>query len=288
MNGVSDLELAVACADASIMPSLLVHYKEDVDDPPDLSLIMDQVQRFVDHTGNANIILAINPNDLIHESFLDMLQNLQISHVTFHPIGTKTRHDCVVNMDQQWCGALARLRTHTKILQRTISINHDKYECDALCVKGNDSGGMTGDVSTRTLFQHYVHCNVSVIPHGGIATPEDVQYYLTHGAVAVGIGTLFAASKESSLSTAAKLKICASTVKDLYIIPDTGQNALLFGETHQVISDKSNWNRRESLYRGIRSGTHGHIYAGHGIDHIKAIEPVSNIVERLMSLYTER
>ena len=110
-----------------------------------------------------------------------------------------------------------------------------------------------------------------------------MQKIITQGAAGVGIGTLFAASVESPLSDEAKRKFIATTVQDIVELKDTNQNAIVLGKLPGPIKTGEDWNRGESLQTGIRTGLTGHIYAGHGVEHVTDILPVKEIVRYLTS-----
>jgi hypothetical protein len=119
---------------------------------------------------------------------------------------------------------------------------------------------------------------VNIIPSGGISTSEQVNYYMAHGAMAVGIGTLFAASEESPVSLETKLKIVDSTSEDLKRIGKLNHQGLLF---KNIENDDNNNN--QSLRQGMNNPSNGCIYAGAGIDSVTEILPVKEIVQRLVS-----
>jgi NAD(P)H-dependent flavin oxidoreductase YrpB (nitropropane dioxygenase family) len=158
----------------------------------------------------------------------------------------------------------------------------------AYCLKGSDSAGSSGDTyTTWGLFreQRKLTPNAVMIPYGGVGTAEQVCNYINLGATAVGVGTLFAASQESNLSSAAKQAMVAAP--GVTQIPDTKQNALILGNLDTVLADKiaeGDWNRERSLATGLHgNGTEGHIYAGAGVSYVTEIRSVKEIVEYLTS-----
>lgn len=293
MNKVSNLEFAIDCADVGIMPGIMVPYKENSNDCPDFSIINKNIIEFKNHTGNTNLNLAVDLIDLLDYKFLKFLANLKLHSITFIPIGLGSLNKLddyqhVQNNFKILMNAIKIFKhnSNTKILMRKRDTDFSllNKSIDAICVKGNDGAGeFQTDLSTKELFNLFKKSYQHIIPHGGIGTAEQVEYYLTNGAAAVAIGTLFASSKESCLSLQTKLKICNSNVENVYIIPDTNQNSLIMGTKEEIENDVSGWNRSKSLEQGIHNGNHGHIYVGHAINHVNEIESLKTIVERLMS-----
>jgi NAD(P)H-dependent flavin oxidoreductase YrpB (nitropropane dioxygenase family) len=89
-----------------------------------------------------------------------------------------------------------------------------------------------------------------------------------------------AASKESVLTPEVKNAMINATWNDIVTLDDRlKQNALVFS---QVVS--KDVNNTFSLTTGISSkADQGHIFAGAGIDHIKEIKPMKQIIEELMN-----
>jgi NAD(P)H-dependent flavin oxidoreductase YrpB (nitropropane dioxygenase family) len=127
--------------------------------------------------------------------------------------------------------------------------------------------------------------NAVVIPYGGVGTPEQVAYYLGAGAAAVAVGTLFAACAESPLSEATKQAMITASANSLVRMLDSNQNMLPLGALTDIVESKgqSGANRDGSLHAGIYGdGTVGHIYSGHGIQHVDRIRTVKETVEYLL------
>ena len=96
-------------------------------------------------------------------------------------------------------------------------------------------------------------------------------------ALAIGIGTLFAASEESCVSKDTKQRIIDSTSADIKLIGPLNCRGLLFSRL-----EDDDENNSKSLYAGIKGTDTGCIYVGNGIDYIKEIMPVKDIIEWLV------
>jgi NAD(P)H-dependent flavin oxidoreductase YrpB (nitropropane dioxygenase family) len=115
-----------------------------------------------------------------------------------------------------------------------------------------------------------------VILSGGVYDKNDIDYYLSLGAIAVEVGTVFAASKESCLSDATKQSIIDKGLKDLRRFKSDNR----LGLNIQDYND-SGFNHYGSLLKGIKDPTKGHIYAGEAVERITEILSVAEIMKRL-------
>lgn len=277
MNKVSDLPLALACADAGIMPSLLPAGQSDKDY---LDVVEQQLLEFQKCTGHCNIVLACRPRELVDRRWLMLIHGFNVSHIELLP--PMEYSEPTARLEFPAC--LAQVKQTTKILHRIFdaALPINSY-ADAYCVKGSESAGYTSDHSVldtfNTLRQQQPH--LDLIPYGGIGTAQQIQYYVSHGASGVAIGTLFALSTESCLSEQTKHTLCDKSSKDIVRLDGRPQNAVIFNE-HTVDQDRSSWNRCDSLATGIATGTDGHIYMGQAIDQVKEIKPIKQIVAELV------
>jgi hypothetical protein len=147
--------------------------------------------------------------------------------------------------------------------------------------KGNEGAGRT-DPEAGSLEDNFsrirqMRPEVDIIPSGGIATAAQVRYYLDRGALAVGIGTLFAAAEESCISVDTKRKMIEATADSLERIGKFHHQGLVFS---RLAADDANNTR--SLELGISHANVGAVFAGKGIVHVKEILPVRAIVAMLV------
>lgn len=308
MYGGSDLPLAIACWDAGIFPSIYVHSM--IKDDTYTDKVNDTLKEFIATTGSGNIVFGIEFDDLFNTSLVKVLKSHKVSHLEVLPILRGNTRD---NSEAEWLeknygrrnvmDAVMKILAPIKIMRRKtmFTSSSDNYwnpfgqyaknnPMDyAYCVKGSDSAGWTGESTTAEMFatQKHLTPDAIVIPYGGVGTPEQVASYINNGATAVAVGTLLAASKESTLSVETKLAMISSKKDSITKLGDTGQNSLILGNKESVIQDRetSGWNRSKSLNIGLRGdGKSGHIYVGSAIDHITEIKSVKEIVEYLVSL----
>jgi len=146
-----------------------------------------------------------------------------------------------------------------------------------LC-KGNEGAGLS--TSNDSLFNRFNHLkskypNKEILVSGGIYSSAQVKYYLTNGATACLIGTLFASCKESPLCLEAKQVLINSNYSHTKKFPQNGLQLSNF--------KKIDFNNTKQLRTGITTGKKGVIYAGRALNHIKEIRPLKDIVNDLRS-----
>jgi len=96
-----------------------------------------------------------------------------------------------------------------KVLFKVLNVNDQCYPFDGFIIKGPDGAGRTAPGDGESLDVYYntlktIAPDAAIIPSGGISTSQQVKYWIDKGVVAVGIGSLFAASKESPINLIAK------------------------------------------------------------------------------------
>jgi hypothetical protein len=280
MNGVSDLPLALACWDAGIFPNLFL---QDLSEES----VYTTLSEFVKITKSSDLIFCIPISAVLHNRKIDLIKQLKsfnVSHIEVLPSKTITEkiNPKIVTAIYSIMHPMKVMRRATSLLDESMIFNNVTY-----CLKGSDAAGMNnGNLTTKEFFsqQKLNTPNVNLIPYGGIGTPKQVADYINAGAIGVAVGTLLAASKESPLSTDAKLALVSSTTDNITKFADTGQNALILGDQNSVLEDLGDWNRSTSLRTGLTgNGKEGHVYAGTGINYITDILPVKEIVRYLVS-----
>jgi hypothetical protein len=281
MNGGSTLDLAIAVYRAGAFPSLFLarhNYKESE----------QQLEIFQKITSGNNVVIPMTRNELLDESFFKLIHKFAPSHIELFPSDSTGNVD---NLDSYFSdvsivSALKKLRHHSKLILRLYQPANEyiAQHVDAFYIKGLESAGKTGAWSVKDLFleQKNITPTIPVIPYGGVGTPQQVQWYIEHGAEAVGVGTVFATCIESPLSLEVKQKILKISSEDIVRLTDTQQNCVVLGE---IQSQDNDWNRYHSLKKGMHGdGTQGHIYLGHAVNHIDKIRTVDEAVQYLCSM----
>lgn len=297
MNRVSTLSLALACWDAGVFPSLMIPFQQEdfqtaIGPEARRDAINQTLLEFKKSTGSCNVVLGLSYIELEDVATMKLIVDHQVSHVELFNAVDKTKlynpmRDKYQNLYQTWF--VKKLKTYSSIqfMERCRQISSSNLGT-AICLRGSDAaGGTNTELITQDMFdqQRQLTPDAVIIPYGGVGTPEQVAYYLNAGAVAVAVGTLFAACQESPLSEATKKAMIAASVNSVVRTPDSNQNILPLGALNDILNSKSQSgaNRDGSLHLGIYgNGTVGHIYAGHGIQHVNRIRTVKETVEYLL------
>jgi len=286
MNKVSDVNLAIAVRKAGCLPSLSIFnyfVKLGVIDP---ALFERDLKDYQTAVGDASILISTNISALIDlDGFMDALLSYRVRAVEIiledlEPDAENRRHVILPKI-------ISRLRDNgTMVFTKTLMPGDLAPGADGIILKGPDGAGrgnLTGE-TLEQLFKTYTAMFPSkhVITSGGVGTSEQLKYYMDRGAFGVGIGTMFAVSAESKISTETKLKLVASGAADVKRL-DNGktdtdsQNAVVFSET-----PGDNHNNTRGLMAGIKSPSLGHVFIGKGIEHANEILTCEEIVQRLV------
>jgi len=254
MNQVYSYEFACACLDAGITYGFFVQMIPSQD-----------LKKLVEKYGPNRCIVSLSLNK----------ENL---------FAVKTVVDCgVKNIEVT---TVKNLPTSTDYLQYLKEKNHILY-CkrnisninlfDGVVVKGSEAAARGGQSILSQEFDTAMreYKGKYLIASGGIHNKRLVDYYISLGAQAVSVGTMFAASAESPLSAEAKQQIINTNKNKLTRFSNT-QQSLVF--SLQANDDENN---TSSLKKGIQTGNQGHLFAGHAVDHITKIKSVAEIVADL-------
>jgi len=269
MNGVSDLSLALACAEAGIIPSLIPY--------PDFKLFLENIEIY-QSTGK-ELLIAISLKHLVNDKLYGKILNSKITHIEFldYDIGdiSKENIDKINVLRENGKQIILKILMHTEI-------EPFKDIIDAVTIKGSESAGRS--LEDVDLFKEIkaikkTYPDIKIIASGGIKDKNDIEQCLRAGASAVGIGTLFAMSKESSMPKAVKDKLLQSTSRDIIRLKSGAQQrAVVFDE-----QSDDDFNNTQGLVQGLKTGTTGHVFVGNAVDSIKDILSVQEIVDHLVS-----
>lgn len=298
MNQVSDLNLAIACYNSGIMPSIsFLNYINKIDNSCDIEKFENDIIQFKNKTKSSNIIVSISSTTIMFDYMSERLSNFlnkeKISHLEILVTENLDLYNNLFSInDLKFFEKLSynlEKFNQTKIYKAVDKysileiINNFETNIFQMFLLKNNTGA--GSVSSREDFNfkknlEYIklkYPKTFLIASGSISKKEDIQELNNIGIDAVSIGTLFAFSKESPLSINTKEKILKSTSKNIVKIKNKSQNGIMFKEI-----ENDDYNNTQSLIKGISTGKHGHVYASNSIDEINGIESVSDIVERLI------
>ncbi len=287
MNGVSDLNLALAISRAGSVPSLsFQNYKRYKG-----STLSKDVSEFKDITGTNEIMISVTDLALIDQ--FELIYNLGVSHIEIIVLtNLDTRYDGRFNCEKTYIRMIEALqKNNTKVLIKSVSFPFEEsirfkiseHFVNGIVIKGVDGAGIVGghqmSLSGRVKKANKKYEEKkAVIACGGIATSEDVNSLLSAGATSVGIGSLFALSEESKVAKESKLKIIQDNKRQLdkLMCENTHQNAFVISKFDR----KDDTNHTNSLHLGVM-GLGGHLFMGAGIKEVNEILPVKEIVARL-------
>ena len=273
MNGVSTVDLAIAVTRAGAVPSLSIfNYYEA--GRANLKQLDFNLKRFVDTTGSTEIILSMHWEHFVSNYVIEILleNKIKLVELFIRPLD----HHLWLELSKQIDAMKAYGIT---VMFKTTGLLPISY-FDSIVLKGPQAAGRSfGGLASLEEKYDTVKEKIGskIIPSGGIGSPEQVKYFMDREAVAIGIGTLLAASEESCVSTETKQKIIDSSSEDIKFIGPLNCRGLLFSRL-----DNDDDNNSKSLYAGIKGTSSGCIYAGNGIDYITKIMPVKDIIEWLV------
>lgn len=275
MNKVSDVPLAIACHRAGIFPTVSVfNYLTNVGEL-DCQLLRNELEKYIKVTGSSDVIISMTPKEFLMPAVYQMLEDLKINYVEMLDAASPQLFSSFQELKTQFN------QQGGKIIFKILYVHDNLQEYDAYIIKGSEGAGRSasGSFTLEDLFDKVIalYPTANIIPSGGISTSQQVKYWIDKGAAAVGVGTLFAASKESSISNMAKEQMVNANSEDLKILKDVNQRALVFTET-----SPDGINNTPGLRMGIKTGTKGHLFAGKGIDQITEILTVEEIVQNLV------
>jgi hypothetical protein len=277
MNQVSNVDLAIAIHNAGAFPSIIIHTFIK-DNKFNSDLYKSELQRFQNKTNSTNLLLSIGFKLLLHDTITEPFFKLGFKHIElFHYFSNET----------EWSSILERCKYledkyDAKIMFKisTNEMESDSYY-STIILKGEEAAGRSSNtpkpIKEKFLEYRNMFPNTNIVPCGGIYNYEQVKFYMDNGALAIGIGSLFAASEESSLSIESKKKIINSSKSDITL---GGQ--LNFKGLFSTILEDDDLNLTKSLHAGVNNPDEGCIYMGDAIDHITEILPVKVIIDRLI------
>ena len=268
MNKVSDAKLALAAHAAGIIPSLVASFSA-------LSETAVELEKFNNGAGNfTDLILAVSPAQLSPE-LIDVILTYNVTHL-------QLLEDIKTAAEELMLSGLKK--KNIKIIVKRLSTIPRGAEylhlVDAIDIKGPEAASRVVNdgvpLSSRLSQLQMLNPDLPIIVTGGISTSAEIRQYLDAGAVAVGLGTVFALSEESCINYEKKLAMLEKSFADVQNIGVGKQNAIIF----TPIPDEDA-NHTRGLLIGRDSSSKGLLFAGKAIDNISSIKSVATIVKEL-------
>jgi NAD(P)H-dependent flavin oxidoreductase YrpB (nitropropane dioxygenase family) len=273
MNQISDINLAIAVRKAGGLPSLSVfNYAKKIE------IIKNDIISYRKEFNDAKLLFSLGIPQLLNQNIVDIILTYKIEFIELIPDDKKEillHRDIIDHVEP----TLQLLKNNgVKIFEKCITKNTVYKNIDGVILKSKDGGGR-GELSLEDLFNNHIG-KYPIIVSGGIGTAEQVKHYISSGAIAVGIGTLLAASKESKLSEQTKLKMVEANSEDIrQFSKGVKQNALIFNEV-----EDDDYNHTLGIKSEVQNPGTGHVFAGKAIDHVNSIQSVSEIINNLTFL----
>lgn len=274
MNQVSDIDLALAVDEAGVFPSISI-FNYFRNGTVDISFYKKELRRFNEKSNNY-LMTSVTPEMFLENSVMSPFLEIGYKHVEIYhnrPIDD----DIWKNVSYQ--SKIMKDKFDTKIIFKIGTLK--QVDSNIVILKGIEGAGRK-NLKSRPIKESFFEFrskfpDLLVIPSGGIYESAQIKHFMDNGALAVGIGSLFAVSKESKISTDVKRKILESTISELTVQGSLNLQGLFF----QVLKDDDN-NFTKSLNLGIKNKEKGCVFMGHAIDHITEILSVKDIVDNLL------
>lgn len=289
MNRVSDVNLAVACSIAGILPSLSIFNYYVAPNTLGIEKAKLAIEEFNLLTNSAPLLLSVAVDTIVDDDSFQLLVDCKVkvielvldapNEIEITNARTVKRNLRIKELRES--GVLV----FSKVLD-VIELDNNSVEqtlLDGIILKGPDAAGRVVDDGT-SLIDRIKKCkqlypSLHIIASGGIGTSEQIQQCIDAGAIGVGLGTAFAASTECAISLETKLKIVGATADDIKKLKNGAkQHALIFKELQTDVN-----NNTHGLSAGIKNPTVGHVFAGKGVNYITAIKSVKDIVTDLIT-----
>ena len=279
MNRVSDAVLAIAVNNSGCCPSLVPYKIEN--NNIDKSKFEQDYRDFFTATQSHDIVIALEVEGLLDRDVMAILAKYKPKCVELLDL---QEHTCDPNKLRVAIITLKKLGIAISV--KVVNVYRQWHSLpeyiDAVTIKGADGAGRVAErvdsLESQLCFIKQQSRRLFVIASGGVSSAEDVKLLIDAGADMVSVGTIFAVSSESSMSTATKEKIISSSYSQVEKIGTAKQNALVFAKT-----ENDDTNNTLGLGLGVKDPSAGHVYVGRAIDTITEIRPVADIVKDLTS-----
>lgn len=280
MNGVSDVKLAVACYNAGILPSL-VQFGYVTNGVFDIKKFENALSEYAELSNNGRLLVATDVESIQNDELVSLFVKYNVHYIEIlncESYNARNMYDASITLREKGIIVSPKLLAGYKSVKQIFN-NIGPIDCVTIKSPNGAGRGLDGIVLEEEIVKiKQEFPNIILIVSGGINTSTDIKRMISLGADWVSIGTMFCASTESSMSFEAKNKIVNASYSDTQRL-STGakQNSLVFSSV-----EEKDMNNTLGLYHGVRTGKSGHVYVGTGIDIINKIEPVQEIVSRLV------
>ena len=162
---------------------------------------------------------------------------------------------------------------------KEIALKMLKLPIFGIIVEGNEAGGHVGSQNLDSLLKDIAPiCPLPLIAAGGIYDHHTASLANILGANGVQVGTAFLLAKECQISPIYQEIICKSEENGTSLISDEN------GHLTRLLNISSEYPLNKSLKAAVEKGDliNGAFMAGSSSAYLEKIEPVENIIQRIM------
>ncbi|MCT0077015.1 nitronate monooxygenase [Lactococcus lactis] len=162
---------------------------------------------------------------------------------------------------------------------KEIALKMLKLPISGIIVEGNEAGGHVGIQNLASLLKEIAPiCPLPLIAAGGIYNHHTASLANILGANGVQVGTAFLLAKECQISPIYQELICKGEVNGTSLISDKN------GHLTRLLNISSEYPLNKSLKAAVEKGDliNGAFMAGSSSAYLEKIEPVENIIQRIM------
>ena len=162
---------------------------------------------------------------------------------------------------------------------KEIALKMLKLPISGIIVEGNEAGGHVGIQNLASLLKEIAPiCPLLLIAAGGIYNHHTASLANILGANGVQVGTAFLLAKECQISPIYQELICKGEENGTSLISDKN------GHLTRLLNISSEYPLNKSLKAAVEKGDliNGAFMAGSSSAYLEKIEPVENIIQRIM------
>ncbi|MDN6686415.1 MAG: nitronate monooxygenase [Lactococcus lactis] len=162
---------------------------------------------------------------------------------------------------------------------KEIALKMLKLPISGIIVEGNEAGGHVGSQNLASLLKEIAPiCPLPLIAAGGIYNHHTASLANILGANGVQVGTAFLLAKECQISPIYQELICKGEENGTSLISDKN------GHLTRLLNISSEYPLNKSLKAAVEKGDliNGAFMAGSSSAYLEKIEPVENIIQRIM------
>lgn len=162
---------------------------------------------------------------------------------------------------------------------KEIALKMLKLPISGIIVEGNEAGGHVGIQNLASLLKEIAPiCPLPLIAAGGIYDHHTASLANILGANGVQVGTAFLLAKECQISPIYQELICKGEENGTSLISDKN------GHLTRLLNISSEYPLNKSLKAAVEKGDliNGAFMAGSSSAYLEKIEPVENIIQRIM------